>query len=114
MAHTHAGSQLGAPAPHSVKFSLAVFAGMAGLMALEVVVALMRVEGSPVYNPGFGFTAMLWTLVLLACCNAFLLLTFFMNLRFETPTLRYMVMGCFCFPVLYSLVLIAESIWRHL
>jgi caa(3)-type oxidase subunit IV len=55
---------------------------------------------------------MILGLTALAVYKAFLVLWFFMHLKFDAKPIRVGVLYSFLFPVLYSLGLIAEGIWR--
>ena len=50
----------------------------------------------------------------LAVVKAACVALFFMHLKWETRVLRAIVVAPMCLPILYSLVLITEGIWRRL
>ncbi len=97
----------------SRKASLVTFLVLVALTVLEVLLAMTRIKGSIDYDPGISGDAVFRGLVLLAAANGFLVLFYFMNLRFESKTMKLMVAIPLAFPVLYALVLIAEAIWRR-
>ena len=55
---------------------------------------------------------MLLALTALAAYKAFLVLWFFMHLKFDAKPIRVGVIYSAMFPVLYALGLISEAIWR--
>jgi len=96
------------------KASAITFSFLVVLTVLEILLAMTRIEGSALYNAQMSGDAVFWGLVFLAASNAFLVLFFFMNLKFESKTMKYMVALPLAFPVLYALVLIAEAAWRRI
>lgn len=110
----HDQSMLGAPHHLAGKSYAFVFFGMLALMSVSIALATTRIVGSPLYDPAMDVKTLIAALAGLAAANGMLLLMFFMNLRFETKTLKMMVLVTFSLPLLYGVVLLAESIWRHL
>ena len=97
----------------SRKASLVTFLCLVVLTVLEVLLAMTQIEGSALYNAQMSRNQVFWGLILLAAGNGFLVIFYFMNLRFESKTLKQMVFVPLSAPVLYALVLIAEAIWRR-
>jgi heme/copper-type cytochrome/quinol oxidase subunit 4 len=113
---THQGpSDVPVSAEHHAtrKASLITFVGLVVLTVTEVLLAMTRIEGSALYNPQMSRDQVFWGLIFLAAGNGFLVIFYFMNLRFESKTMKKMVFAPLAFPVLYALVLIAEAIWRR-
>ena len=83
---------------------LTIFFVLFVLTVLEVAVAYVHGHRVPVMTALFGLA------VVKAACVAL----FFMHLKWETRVLRAIVVAPMCLPILYSLVLITEGIWRRL
>jgi heme/copper-type cytochrome/quinol oxidase subunit 4 len=96
------------------KASFITFFFLVVLTVLEILLAMTRIEGSALYNPQMSNESVFWGLVLLAAANGFLVLFYFMNLKFASKTMKSMVAIPLAFPVVYALVLIAEAAWRRI
>jgi hypothetical protein len=89
------------------------FVGVMAFLALMVALGMMRVEGSALYDPGMSLQTQLAGEVFLGAGAGVLVMFFFMNLKFETGFMKLFLLLPLVFPVIYSLVLISETIWRR-
>jgi hypothetical protein len=89
------------------------FVGLLVVLALMIAVGMMRVEGSALYDPEMSLQTQLLGEILLGVGAAVLVVFFFMNLRFESRFMKLFLLLPLAFPVVYSIILISEAIWRR-
>jgi hypothetical protein len=87
--------------------------GLLVVLALMLALGMMRVEGSSLYDPNMTLQTQLWGEIFLGVAAAVLMIFFFMNLKFESRFMKLFLLLPLAFPVIYSIVLISEAIWRR-
>ena len=84
------------------------------LVAFAVLVLLTLVEIGVVRSGGIPHRAAVVALIAIATAKAALIGLFYMHLRYETRILKLTVLGPLLAPAAYGLLLMLDSVWRHM
>ena len=84
------------------------------LIIFVILGVLTVLELGVVKMPGIPRAAMFIALIFLAVSKAAIVGLYYMHLKWETKVLKLTIGIPLATPAFYALVLIAESVWRHL